>query len=117
MFKIENLETLLQQLIESGKNTIETDNEIMSYNIDENSFSFSYKTKQPKKSDLFNKWVQTLDDDLFIEVCELYSQKYGNMTDLVKRIEDEDEVAMNNFKNLCTQLVKEKIELLNSYLQ
>lgn len=117
MFNIENLEGLLQQLIDSGKNTIETDNEIISYHIDDNSFSFSYKTKQPKKSDLFNKWVQTLDDDLFLETCELYQQKYGSMGDLVRQIEEEDELAMKNFRDLFNHLVEEKIEKLNSYLQ
>lgn len=117
MFKIDNLEELLQRLIESGKNTIETDKEIISYNIDGNSFSFSYKTKQPKKSDLFDEWVKTLDDDLFLETCELYQQKYGKMSDLVKQIDEENEEAMQNFKDVFFGLVNEKIEKLNSYLQ
>lgn len=116
MFEIKNLEELLQQLIESGNNTIETDNEIISFEVDDNSFTINYRIKQPKKSDLFKKWVQTIDDELFLETCELYTQKFGSMEDLAKKVDEQDELAMKNFRDTFTHLVEEKIERLSKYL-
>lgn len=39
------------------------------------------------------------------------------MSDLVKQIDEENEEAMQNFKDVFFGLVNEKIEKLNSYLQ
>ena len=108
----ELLTQLLPVFIESGEINEETevdiDGNILKITInkeeDENKIVMTVEYKE----DEFKKYVDSLDEDIFIEACEKFESKTG--------IPLNDDVDKDLFKEVVRQIIAEKINKLRALL-
>lgn len=93
---------------------IEEDGYKIVCNASENKVNLSIEKCKP---DFYN-YLDTLDDDLFREVCECYSDKFGGnfkeFDEKVSKGNAEKEIAQ--FKQCVKEVALKKIEKLNQYV-
>lgn len=91
-------------------------NEETEVNIDGDTLRLSVNKEDNKiiltveyvQEDKFEKWVKSLDQDVFIEACERFQEFTGNKLT--------DEVDHNVFKEVVNTIIKEKICTLQKQL-
>ena len=79
----------------------------------------TYSIKYHNPADAFEKYVKSLDDDIFVKVCEMYEkltgQSLNNLDKLIKsnKLTDND---IKSFKNVVDEVVLDDINhKLNKY--
>ncbi len=61
------------------------------------------------KEDKFKKYINSLDENIFVEVCEKFKEYTGEQLT--------DEVDQDLFKSVVQRVISEKIDRLKSFLQ
>lgn len=102
---------LVQTLNESGDFSLSEEGLSVKGSKKDNVYSVSIEYNDPQK-DVFEDYLNSIDDDLFIEVCESMGEEK------IKEIQNltDSEVALRMFKEEFHKLINSKINKLKRYL-
>lgn len=115
------LEKLLSK-IEPGK--YEFEGKVLEYKVTDNGYMVRVYSKNEPESELqeyiesFKEYVKNVDDDVFVETCELFAETSGMSTHELSVILDNADdygkvcAAVTNFKDCLRKIVTNKIEYL-----
>ena len=103
------VDKLVTELLKSYD--LEADGDIkVTLSADNSKFVFEISgTIRDNKQKAFEEWCDTLDEDLFVEACEVFEERAGYpLSELKDHYQD--------FINVVKDIVREKIESLKVYL-
>lgn len=122
MDSLDNMSDKLQTLFETGsikqlsdgKTVIENDNFKLELDEKDNVMSIVLESKEQLYKEEFQDYCDTLDDEFFTKVCEVYENVYGegSLSELDKEVTLE---GMKSFKEIVKDVALVEIEKLTKY--
>lgn len=88
---------------------------------DGSSYVYYLVSKKNTAIDDFKKYLEELDNDIFVSACENYEMRFGEkslnkLNSLLENPTSETVQYINSFKESVIAVVKAKMEMLNKYL-